>query len=65
MNPRPLVDPDTLRNPLFIDVGDSGSVLLNDAFEIVGLLFAWGSGGTAVANPIADVLSTLNTSVCT
>jgi hypothetical protein len=54
---------DTTRNPLFSDHGDSGSVIVNDAGFVVGLLFA-GSGTSTVANPIAAVLSELNISIC-
>jgi hypothetical protein len=54
---------DTTRNPLFSDHGDSGSVIVNDAGFVVGLLFA-GAGTSTVANQIAAVLSELNLSMC-
>jgi hypothetical protein len=54
---------DTTRNPLFSDHGDSGSVIVNDAGFVVGLLFA-GAGTSTVANQIAAVLSELNVSMC-
>jgi len=54
---------DTSRNPLFSDHGDSGSVIVNDAGFVVGLLFA-GAGTSTVANQIAAVLSELNISMC-
>jgi hypothetical protein len=54
---------DTTRNPLFSDHGDSGSVIVNDAGFVVGLLFA-GAGTSTVANQIAAVLSELNISMC-
>src|SRR5262249_51932102 len=43
---------------LFSDRGDSGSGILNDQHELVGLLFAASSQQT-LANPIADVLAEL------
>jgi hypothetical protein len=54
---------DTTRNPLFSDHGDSGSVIVNEAGFVVGLLFA-GAGTSTVANQIAAVLSELNISMC-
>ncbi len=42
----------------FSDRGDSGSAILNDQHELVGLLFA-GSERQTLANPIADVLKEL------
>jgi hypothetical protein len=50
----------------FSDHGDSGSVIINDQFQIVGLL--WGgktSSGVTFACPIAAVLSQLNISIIT
>ena len=43
---------------LFSDRGDSGSAILNDQHELVGLLFA-GSERQTLANPIADVMREL------
>lgn len=40
----------------FIDGGDSGSVLLNDSNEAIGLCFA-GRGDTGYANPISAVMA--------
>ena len=42
----------------FSDSGDSGSAILNDRHELVGLLFA-GSVHQTIANPIAEVVSQL------
>ena len=44
----------------FSDSGDSGSGVLNDSHELVGLLFAGGSTRTLV-NPIALVIDALRT----
>ena len=55
----------TAANPKFGDHGDSGSVVVNNAGEVVGLYFAGDSTGYGVANPIADVASALNVTVCT
>jgi hypothetical protein len=57
------VRPDPARNAAFSGKGDSGAVLLNDAREIVGLLFAGDDTGYGVANPIAEVLSALDVAV--
>ena len=43
---------------LFSNSGDSGSAILNDQHELVGLLFA-GSERQTLANPIADVMREL------
>jgi hypothetical protein len=48
------------RNPAFTAKGDTGSVVVNDAREVVGLLVAGDDAGYGVANPIADVLGALN-----
>lgn len=46
--------------------GDSGSVVVDDDRNVVGLYFAGNSSGTrGVANPIAKVLSELDVSMCT
>jgi hypothetical protein len=46
--------------------GDSGSVVVNEDNEVVGLYFAGNVSGTVgVANSIAAVLSALNVSLCT
>ena len=42
----------------FSDSGDSGSGVLNDRHELVGLLFA-GSPGRTLVNSIADVINEL------
>lgn len=44
---------------MFSDRGDSGSAILNDRHELVGLLFA-GSQRQTLANPIADVIPALD-----
>ena len=54
---------DTARNPLFSDHGDSGSVIVDDAGFVVGLLFA-GAGSSTAANQITDVQSELNVRIC-
>src|SRR5262249_39116089 len=57
------VRPDPARNAAFSAKGDSGAALLNDAREVVGLLFAGDETGYGVANPIAEVLSALDVAV--
>jgi len=59
------VRPDPARSPTFSAKGDSGSVLIGEAREVVGLLFAGDDTGYGVANPIAEVLSALDISVAT
>ena len=44
----------------FSDRGDSGSGILNDRHELVGLLFA-GSAAQTIINPIANVMAELRT----
>ena len=56
------INTDTNRNPLFSDHGDSGSAIMDNANNVVGLLFA-GSGTRTIANPIAFVESELNVKV--
>lgn len=58
------VTPDLAHNPKFGDHGDSGSVVVNNAREVVGLHFAGSDDGYGVANPIAAVLAALNISLC-
>lgn len=58
------IDPDTTRNALFGDHGDSGSVVVDDSRRVLGLYFAGSDDGYGVANPIAAVLSALNVSLC-
>ena len=57
--------PDTTRNSLFADQGDSGSVIVNNAGQAVALLFAIDadSTGTGTATPIHTVLEKLNVSM--
>lgn len=59
------VRPDPDRSAKFSDHGDSGSVVVGDAREVVGLLFAGDETGYGVANPIADVLSALDIDIAT
>jgi hypothetical protein len=59
------VKPDLTHNPKFGDHGDSGSVVVNSAREVVGLHFAGDNTGYGIANPIAAVLSALNVRICT
>jgi hypothetical protein len=54
------VRPDVERSQAFMGKGDTGSVLLNEARQVVGLLVAGTDAGYGVANPIADVLQALN-----
>jgi hypothetical protein len=58
------IKPDTTKNPKFGDHGDSGSALVDDARNVVGLYFAGDDTGYGVANPIADVLAALNVKLC-
>lgn len=51
-------------NNIFAAGGDSGSVVVNDANEVVALL--WGAGGTsALASPIRAVTTALNIEIAT
>ena len=59
------IRPDTAQNPKFGDHGDSGSVVVNDTQQVVGLYFAGSDDGFGTANPIAAVLSALNITMCT
>jgi hypothetical protein len=54
------VRPDVERSQTFMAKGDTGSVLLNEGRQVVGLLVAGTDAGYGVANPIADVLEALN-----
>jgi len=58
------VRPDTTHNPLFSDHGDSGSVIVDDSRHVVSLLFAGSGDGHTLGNPISDVLSALNVTMC-
>lgn len=60
------VRPDTTQNSKFSDAGDSGSVVVNDTADVVGLHFAGNSDeGYGVSNPIDAVLEALNVTICT
>jgi hypothetical protein len=59
------ITPDTAQNASFGTNGDSGSVVVDNNRKIVGLYFAGSDDGYGVANPIADVLTALNISICT
>jgi hypothetical protein len=59
------VRPDPARNEVWADHGDSGAVLVDNDGKIVGLHMAGSNDGHGVANPIADVLSALDVSICT
>ena len=58
------IKPDTTKNPKFGDHGDSGSALVDDARNVIGLYFAGDDTGYGVANPIAAVLTALNVKLC-
>jgi hypothetical protein len=45
------INADTTRNPLFSDHGDSGSVIVNDSGQVVGLLFVGASTTTVQGWP--------------
>jgi hypothetical protein len=56
---------DSTQSTQFGAGGDSGSVVVNNSREVVGLYFAGDPAGTfGVANPIQAVLNTLNVSIC-
>ena len=45
--------------------GDSGSIVVNDSQQVVGLYFAGSEDGAfGIANPIQEVLAALNVSIC-
>ncbi len=55
---------DSTRSTKFGDHGDSGSVVVNDACQVIGLHFAGNTDGTTgIANPIQSVLDALNISM--
>lgn len=57
---------DSSQSSKFGDHGDSGSVVVNESNEVIGLYFAGSSDGSfGVANPISAVLGALNVHVCT
>ncbi len=57
---------DTSQSSKIGDHGDSGSALVNESNQVVGLYFAGSEDGTSgIANPIQDVLNTLDVSICT
>ena len=58
------IEPDSERNTMFGDSGDSGSVVVDDDCKVVGLYFAGSEDGYGVANPIQAVLDALNVSIC-
>ncbi len=58
------IAPDTSRNPQFSDHGDSGSVVLNDNAEVIGLLFAGSEDGHSSVNHIQAVFDALNITIC-
>jgi hypothetical protein len=58
------IKPDPTRSAKFGDSGDSGSVIINDANEVVGLYFAGDpSNPYGLANPIDAVLTALNVTI--
>jgi len=59
------IDVDPAHSAKFGDHGDSGSVVVDGAANVVGLYFASGDDGAyGVANPIQAVLNALNVSMC-
>ncbi len=59
------IDVDPAQSVQFGNSGDSGSVVVDDDRNIVGLYFAGTDDGSyGVANPIQSVLAALNISVC-
>lgn len=55
---------DSSKSSQFSNLGDSGSVVVNDKSEVVGLLYAGTEDGTyGAANPIQAVLDALNVSI--
>ena len=57
---------DAALSAFFGKKGDSGSVVVDEDINIVGLYFAGNASGTVgVANPIAGVLTALDISICT
>ena len=58
-----VAEPRKKEDPPMSKPGDSGSAVLNDNNELVGLLFA-GSDTTTVINRIENVFSALNLTLC-
>jgi len=57
---------DEAQSAMFGNHGDSGSVVVNDSRQVVGLYFAGSDDGKfGVANPIQDVLNALDVNLCT
>lgn len=48
--------------PLFSDLGDSGSAVFDENFNVIGLVTAIG-GGYTIVNPIGQIISALNITV--
>ena len=60
------IDTDTSRNPRFSDHGDSGSVVLDNSRNVIGLLFAGSNDGSMTfANPVQAVLDELGVDLLT
>ncbi|SDD30388.1 chymotrypsin family serine protease [Auraticoccus monumenti] len=60
------IAPDTTRSPRFSDRGDSGSVVMDTARNVVGLLFAGSRDGSfTFANPIQMALDALGVDLIT
>jgi hypothetical protein len=57
------ITPDTSQSAMFSDHGDSGSVVVDGANKVVGLLFG-GSNVATYANPIQFALDELNVDLC-
>lgn len=57
------IAPDTTKSAMFSDHGDSGSVVVDGANKVVGLLFG-GSSVATYANPIQFVLDELSVDLC-
>jgi hypothetical protein len=57
------IAPDKTKSAQFSDHGDSGSVVVDGANKVVGLLFG-GSSAATYANPIQNVLDELNVNLC-
>jgi len=57
------IEPDTAQSAQFSDHGDSGSVVVDSANKVIGLLFG-GSSAATYANPIQFVLDELNVDLC-
>lgn len=57
------IEPDTSKSAQFSDHGDSGSVVVDAANKVIGLMFG-GSPAATYANPIQFVLDELNVDLC-